>query len=175
MDYLSFNGSTQAIKLATRASVWMPSLAGISVTIKFRFTNGAQRGILWTDRPTTTPYTEYYIDVNNAGHLKKVQFAGFASDTSQGFNCYSDNDLNDGLWHIITVIKTAINSHAWYIDGVPQASQPGSTSLIARNSIFIFTSIYTKVIVSETGSLVGAGASGCSTTGAGVSTGASGV
>jgi hypothetical protein len=132
MDYLSFNGSTQAIKLATRASVWMPSLAGISVTIKFRFTNGAQRGILWTDRPTTTPYTEYYIDVNNAGHLKKVQFAGFASDTSQGFNCYSDNDLNDGLWHIITVIKTAINSHAWYIDGVPQASQPGSTSLIAR-------------------------------------------
>jgi hypothetical protein len=129
-DYLSFNGSTQAIKLASRSGAWFPSTSGVSATIKFKFTNGTTRGILWTDRVVGGSSTEYYLDINNTGHLTRVQFAAF--DGTNGFNVYSDNALNDGQWHVVTVVKAATNSHYWYIDGVLQASQPGSTTVTAR-------------------------------------------
>jgi hypothetical protein len=77
-----------------------------------------------------SPSTEYYLDINKAGHLKRLHFAAF--DGTNAIDCYSDTDLNDGLWHIVTVIKTSTSSHSWYIDGVAPASQPGATTITSR-------------------------------------------
>jgi hypothetical protein len=127
-DYVSFNGSTQAIKMLCRTGIWFPALAGISATFKFRFTNTSQRGMLWTERANDT---EYYLDINNsAPNAGKLKWGAF--DSTDGFDIFSDGSLADGEWHYVTVVKAATNNHYWRIDGAAPAQQPGSVDVLAR-------------------------------------------
>jgi hypothetical protein len=131
-DYLNFPGTNVAIKLACRTNVWFPSTTGISCTIKFKCTNGTTYGVLWCDRFATTPFTEYTLEVNPTGRLTKLSFSGW--DGTHAFNVFSNSAVNDGLWHVVTGVKAATNSHYWYVDGVLQTDQPSNSVNVTARS-----------------------------------------
>lgn len=121
-DYVTFNGSTHGIRLAVGPTdMFFPTATvAVSVTVRFRTSSTAARGIIWHDLGNGS--REYYIDVNASGAgTGGVRFVGF-NGGAIFFVPNAGVNVCDGAWHTVTGVRVSATSHRWFLDG----SQVGS-------------------------------------------------
>lgn len=119
-DYLTFSGDAVNLNWSPTTFTFTET-PPISVTIKFRTSHTATRGMLWSDRDGGTG-REYFLDINHSGvSAGFMRFVGFDGG-STFFVPDSGASMADGAYHVVTLVRESATLHRWFIDGAQVGS-----------------------------------------------------